>query len=567
MALEELEVPRKATPSQQVFANAELFSQILGNAVIYTQARTLKWKSQLVPLALVNRSFFHATVDVVWASMDFVAPFFAILQPSKKDNMLVFPNGIEPAQWERFRLYSSRVKWLILNGPSAVTLDAASILYMSTCRDELAPLFPKVRQLQISSMDQTTLFVALNCIGPCLASVTISVLKPALNPILKEGYSAITACLSRRAKSLDMVSLAVVDADAISNISRIPSLRLLKLNLDNVASWNLLEGLTVQHLEVTLPVMQFSTIVNIDENSMTNYLNSKTSSTVRSLKVSADARSQYRLAMRAGPQYLNGLTLDILSADSNTDTGLHTPFTLAMHIGRNSNLTSLYIATRPTASTTPTAGNLFVPKPEEFDRIGNRGIQLFLKYLGSLHNITSLYIKHVAFPSPDIYFQIFDSLKEMRQLTTLHLHPSLLVKAGAPQEYPRYPDLAFLESFAIGHPQLVELLIVLSLEGSSYSRSFTPTKRKSLLKNLYIVPPSYTPQFSLDNLLWLSKHLDELFPRLETLTRAFMQNPHDVNLGHLWKPVEQLVRSRQELRARVIWELGNREQMPNLMAT
>ena len=65
--------------ANRVLETAELISTVFS----FFKQEKGKWKGPISRLALVNRSFFHASILVVWEDMDSFEPFASVLVPGK----------------------------------------------------------------------------------------------------------------------------------------------------------------------------------------------------------------------------------------------------------------------------------------------------------------------------------------------------------------------------------------------------------------------------------------------------------------------------------------------------
>jgi hypothetical protein len=75
----------KDPPAREVLQTAELVKAIV--EFFNTDVNALgKNKRALATLATVNWPFFHATTDLLWASMHSVSPFIRLLPPSRSIN-------------------------------------------------------------------------------------------------------------------------------------------------------------------------------------------------------------------------------------------------------------------------------------------------------------------------------------------------------------------------------------------------------------------------------------------------------------------------------------------------
>ena len=76
-----------ASSSEQVFCNQEVVDAIirlLSEDLQQTSPTPGKWKRHLVPLLVVSKNFFHASIDQLWESMDSFLPCIRLL-PSVED--------------------------------------------------------------------------------------------------------------------------------------------------------------------------------------------------------------------------------------------------------------------------------------------------------------------------------------------------------------------------------------------------------------------------------------------------------------------------------------------------
>ncbi|KAF6758030.1 hypothetical protein DFP72DRAFT_889709 [Ephemerocybe angulata] len=150
--MEDTDTPGR-TAGREVLNNMELTSMIFQ----FVKDRTLKeaglegvdgemqtmpasWTSIFARLARVNNAFFHASADVLWENMATVEPFFGLLlqADSHRDDGHMHGTGIlsyywliTQDEWDRFEIYSRKVKNLALIGANSLKIRTPWLLYLS----------------------------------------------------------------------------------------------------------------------------------------------------------------------------------------------------------------------------------------------------------------------------------------------------------------------------------------------------------------------------------------------------------------------------------------------------
>ncbi|KAJ2913536.1 hypothetical protein MD484_g6878, partial [Candolleomyces efflorescens] len=509
------------------------------------------WKARLARLARVNRAFFHASIKVLWETMDTIKPFFTVLlKPdivaytgSLVQNSLSYRKGISAEQWERFRLYSSKTKNIALHRQNLININPAWLQFLSVAKGRPASLFPALKRVYLHSDDDLSMYIAFHVLPqPVFMSVKLD------GYSRNEGCAALTLALSTTSHQLTSLSLGQpTTIDVISNISNISSLTHLYIWVDNrlterhalseLDKLTSLEKLIIQQdhdPEDADAAFSLPTSVAIEDHINRESVQEH----LRHLKIEANGTSQFFLAALLSPRSLNTLHLTFLVDVLGLQVTL-VPVVVTLHAERNPGLTFLEIKC-------PEYDAQAMEDLDTLDRVrsnpGYTNMEPFLSSLSSLSYLTHLSFVGVPFFEVDI---IEEMLKVMRNLPLLEAFKFIPEKMTTLAEDALViPRLEVLEDIAVSNPRLVHLAIPLddSIIPDIPWHSVS-THRLMLLR----LSESRQRVNQVQNAVKLAGYLDRLFPHLVSASGYYAQSEDE---RAAWVVIEKIIFSYQEMRKR-----------------
>ncbi|KAI0764401.1 hypothetical protein BD413DRAFT_482852 [Trametes elegans] len=99
--------------------------------------------------ARVCRAFYGAALDVLWHAMDDITPLLSVL-PTYTTNGGVFTGGITDENWQRFQVYASRVRQLVMSRDERYGRSPSETAWMVLMQRSHGPLLPRLEHLAVS---------------------------------------------------------------------------------------------------------------------------------------------------------------------------------------------------------------------------------------------------------------------------------------------------------------------------------------------------------------------------------------------------------------------------------
>ncbi|KAF6757967.1 hypothetical protein DFP72DRAFT_889532, partial [Ephemerocybe angulata] len=544
MIVEATETQAEGVPSaapgapSQVFNNMELTSLIVQSLKGVTllesgvasvvppgglkTSRPASWKQYFARLAMVNRTFFHASIEVLWEHMSSLEPFFNTLLPAdRKQNdmfsiLLSYYRGVRSVQWHRFTLYSSRTKSLALNRFASSQLDESSwVMFFATDKTKPDPLFPALKTVYMSSNSNLSLLVAFS-FAPYITSITVDLDAGSNEPVEESGI-ALTTLLQERARNLTHAALlSPFNSDTASRIFEITSLSSLSLHANGetsavdftrVKNLPLLEKLQfTQTLDASRPsplppLLDFPRVISAPLDG---------SPRLRELSVRANPPTHYQLAASITSQSLESIHLVSLSDDPE-EHAMIIPHILTIHAKRNLNLKSLVVEYR----TLGLDWDQDTINPMRGDPLYDKALS-FTQALSALRNLTTLKISRVPFLTVDIMALILDAVHSLPMLELLWLDVTSMTDLDEDEVV--IPFLHSLDDISRTNQRLNHCVLAIDLaEVPPIPNDYISTNRLKKL-DLCTMTVEDLEERSTEYRLRIAQYLDRLFPHLETLT-------------------------------------------------
>ncbi|KAJ3544446.1 hypothetical protein NMY22_g2773 [Coprinellus aureogranulatus] len=564
---------------ERVFNNAELTTHIFHylRTIKYEEAQVpdseddvpqypAQWTQYFARLARINRTFFHASISILWEKMNTLVPFFYTVLPADRDeegNLCNPPayamSLITPEHWHRFELYASKTKVLVLNRPETEPMSDGWLLHLAMSKSRPDPLFPQLNQLTIRSNDKLSLFVAHSS-GPYAKSVTIDFDKDSDEQSEEAGASlAATLCANSagtgRLKLLRLFSPH--DSQyALRNICLCPSIATLlvrigpnsnEVDFTNFAKCTSLEGLVIgQHLPPTDNTSSSPELWPTKLKIQDLIATSADLPNLQAARITCNALSHFLAAERLCLKSLTWLILEVM-LDSFDEQLLLLPLVLAIHTARNPSLSHLEF----------TCPKYDVPAAESIGTRRNEWVYMDFKpmYTGlkGLQHLTTLRIVKIPFLCVDVVDRILDVVLELPNLQVLALSPRSITSLEA--DMLALPPLSRLEDVARKGKKLVSLQLAVDFNDIPVvPNNYVPAPGLVNLKFDDILEEGtvHLEYFTSEDLLTMGRYLDRLFPNLKSLTAGWEKGSDQ---WQLWDYMEKLVRSFQDLRAEARKEL------------
>ncbi|KAJ3537347.1 hypothetical protein NMY22_g5624 [Coprinellus aureogranulatus] len=555
------------TPGLEVLNSLELMSMIfkhlkeitlkeMGVAIPQDKPPALPkaWTAPFARLARVNRAFFNGSADVLWENMESVKPFLDLLQKwmdGADDRSQLYTSLPSSAEWDRFKLYSSRAKTLCLHAPGTCSVDKFWLFQVLGSKLRPDSLFPALRKLFLTSADDNALFIALSS-APYLSSIYFNI-----DPLTSDGSDACASLLgqimNQPTSQLTTLQLSnPATRSLLHNISKAQSLTQLGLtvgaDLDNMDLRRLNQLSLLKKLVIRQSLEQQS-----DEGDIPGsvdfeavLLRKSPLTQLQDLTVRSTGTFHLQVALVLSPSTLKSLELEDIRETPNIDRAL-VPLALAIHAKRN----PLLIRVTALSALSGASANLPHNVAARF-RADSRfnSNELLVSALVSLRNLTYLRIKEIPFFSVQILTELFNMAQSQPQLRTLILRPAPVTSLEADKLI--IPPLSVLEGFS--NVKLVTLDAYIDCSNvppppCHYQLNHTLRCLKLIQRPRNAAGPLAAP----DKQLALAKYIDRLFPQVGTVGDAYVEGS---NNWIFWQYVEKLVKFSQEARNQVIQDMG-----------
>ncbi|KAJ2935646.1 hypothetical protein H1R20_g1445, partial [Candolleomyces eurysporus] len=515
-----------------------------------------KWKAIFAKLAPVNRTFFHASTDILWEVMDTVQPFFErLLDPDLDEDGALIGGALSyfddflPNHWERFELYSSKMKTLILHRKNSLTVKNGWLYLLSIVKGRPQLLFPSVQRLYLTSNDDFSLFITFQALSE-ISFLSIDFDKESTEEDAESCVALMRALRINASKLTALRILNPVTSHLIDRLSKLSSLTFVHpcINDDiqmadeceRLNSLDSLEKLVIEQIfnesdvEIANAFPASSDIARpISRKSRLAHL--------KDIVVKANGTTQFEVAAGILPRHLMDLELEILPDILCTQMVL-APLFITIYAERNRQMTSLKVRCPPLVAGID---------PSELEDLRENTLYTtttpFIAALTSLAALTTLSITGIPFFAVDVIIQMFRVLQKLPLLETFRFLPSAVTILDS--DVLALPPLALLEEISRQSPRLVELAI--PMDPSAVPDVPRDYLSKHNLRSLWLSLPTQgvVALSQGDQAVELALYLDGLFPQLKSLSDYFDATQGDRNA---WRPIERIVFSYQKLRARMI---------------
>ncbi|KAF6757954.1 hypothetical protein DFP72DRAFT_889492 [Ephemerocybe angulata] len=541
----------------RVLNNAELTSIIFSNlkemalgdsgsevGLYPPQTIPAPWKRTFARLARTNRTMFHASIDVLWETMTSLEPFFGTLLLADLDEKGGFVRPLtynceQPTEkdWERFKLYSGHTKVLVLDKlPPNSGVSPEWLAYLVTSKNMPSPLFPAVKHLSLSSIDNLSLLLAF-CVAPSLQGIRLS---------LGNTQEAQTAChalavsISQNARLADFHFKSPVEPKALKHILDMRAITYLHIEIhawfDTFPPLSALNGLlSLRELVITesliwritrgdpYPLPSLDIEGAIARESPLEHL--------EEIHAEGGGVFQFQLESAVSPRSLKKLRLEFTEDEGDEGISL-IPLVLAIYASRNTDLQVLE------------AGCIY-PYEYSAEHAGSRPL---LAAVAGLQALKTLHLAEIPFFSPNILEKLFCIAQQLPELEFLGLQPPILTSDDS-----ILPRLSILEGIAKTSPRLQVLKTQFDFSQMPEDDPMDYGSNHNLEKVVFYSEEGHFDEFYLPNELQLAKYLDRLFPRLKVVEERIeaSTSPEQKNgPGN----VQRYLHSFQDVRARMARE-------------
>ncbi|KAF5339182.1 hypothetical protein D9611_011205 [Ephemerocybe angulata] len=569
--MEDTDTPGR-TAGREVLNNMELTSMIFqflrdgtlieaGLKLVGGAMQTMpkSWTSIFARLALVNNAFFHASTDVLWENMTTVEPFFGLLlqADSHREDGHMHGTGIlsyywliTQDEWDRFEIYSRKVKNLALIGANSLKIRTPWLLYLSRTKLQPKRLFPTLKRLFLTSSDDISLFVAMS-VAPYIKSLTIHLGENPQDPT-QDACMALTSILCELTSVLSELRILnpitpvltpnVFEISGITSLSLTVNSKLEDLKLAEISYLTFLEKLELQQT-VKTDRIQFPTTIDIQAAiarvpSKPGFENQS----LRELTVTGGGSLLYEIAATISPRFLKALRLEVIPDISYKSMAL-VPLAIAIYAHRNKSLTSL-VVNCPTRGRNRAEDLLPLRDDMRFRRAGD-----LLAALSTLHDLKTLCIDKLPFLAVDINVDVLRVVQNLKGLESLRLRTKPMTSASDDELV--VPPLQYLEDLSRNNLNLSE--VEMEIDMSTIPDIPTDYTSTNALRHLYLYPSSTSRAISNGERLRMARYIDRLFPQVKKLRSDAMKGSP---LWELWGHVEEMVSHTQEVRAQAIRDLA-----------
>ncbi|KAJ7448946.1 hypothetical protein FB451DRAFT_1053586 [Mycena latifolia] len=509
-------MPSQTTPEyqpnvvlKQCVAPPEILTLIFEEIDLATPPRSLdsnlrelhSTRKSLLAAALTCTDFCPLALDILWRTIDNLSPLLRLLPALKPINGVNTLSGqIEPADWARFRCYAKRVRRVMYPG-DALPLPTHPSVYPALAMLHQTPLFPNLVSIECTSarVDASSPFPeALLLLSPTIRHVEISAL--ALDLPSTTIFLSTLAGVSSQLSSLTLrnQSYAVLEAIALP----FPCLRELDLTeMVGAMSTDFLKALSnltiLASLSIDLNFPDFPSVLSVAQT-----VGPCSFSALKRLHIRCSSDTILAISLRL----ITSRGLHTLVIDGRSTSQVHLPWSITL---------CQEIADRwPYSLRRLEISNLvsnLVPAPTScLELFALRSLNIF-----TLRNSPALSFAGVT---------LSDIAKAWPEITSLSI-PSL---PGV--------TISNLAVLAQNCPQLTDLEISLTAAIPVPPLSTTPVCGHAL-RALTVCDSPCSPV----GVQILSRHLDRLFPRLQSVRSEDRDSAR-------WAEVESLIFTFQDVR-------------------
>ncbi|KAF5339165.1 hypothetical protein D9611_011234 [Ephemerocybe angulata] len=496
-------------PAQRLPESVLSTPEILGNIVElflgekpertglpYRRAPSPIWLRTLLPLLVVNRDFFHATVCSLWKDMHSFHPFIQLLPLMTEEQA---PEVLDPKceddVWGRFKLYAS----------STTTLN----------------LFPKLQMLDVRVAKITTC-VLLPIVAPHLKKCTVS------NADEKDLDTTkfTLATLSTKAENLSTLRIAgPLTAGSMDYVHRIRGLRNLVISSKKEPLEKHIPELVRLNAISTLKALTLDYVIPSVDNTMEESYSPAVEDCLgtdamlpdlEELLVSGDGLTQHMIAR--GIALPNNLRqLDLLCREPDEGREFLMPFALRVYLERNKELQRLRVKweedPRARLESPRDPREAFFTKNPVF----TKSCDQFLPALCRQTSLTELKIDGISFFDDDILSKICEIVPSFPNLVRLTLRTTLSDATYGNHYTTTPPPFNILETIARACPLLEWINMPVTWVGFVCPRIVPPPRMEMphKLTRLWIgggdVPEGISGSIA------VGRYLNALFPNLKYL--------------------------------------------------
>ncbi|KAJ3499940.1 hypothetical protein NMY22_g19435 [Coprinellus aureogranulatus] len=431
--------------THRVLETAELISSIF--AFLKEEG---KWKGPVAVLATVNQAFFHAATTVVWEEIDSFEPFCSLLLPGRQPNILhAGPDDsdiLPDESMDRFDLYSSKTKTLVLNEPPPLLSDPGWACYLSACKDRPTGMFPALKNLYLNSADALSLFVAFS-VAPRLRILSICLDAALVTRDVERALLQLATLLAGQNRSLQ--ALQLINPARPAFLYKVSSLLSSIVRLNFAISSGKSTAIT--------PHLWIPAVVEIDQINVEPWVGGLYTH-IRDV-VMKRARNQYpalrtsirELAIRGGVEFQEMIANHPCKP---TPSRQFHHVNLEVHNGDRRPLTleavSQYLRANPGLLTLGIQGIKFNGRTDFPQDVLGRSradsrfndTETLLNHLQGKADLQRLVLSRIHFPSGDIILRMLDAIQELPRLHSIDLTP--LPLSDSEQDALMYPTLASL---------------------------------------------------------------------------------------------------------------------------
>ncbi|KAF6758033.1 hypothetical protein DFP72DRAFT_1109314 [Ephemerocybe angulata] len=525
-------------------------------------------RRELAALARVNRTFFDATIEVLWAAMDSLLPMLSMQKTTKVGKEATIlrplsgvtlchaasgagnPAGYWTAHWQRFEMYAARTKTLMLDRPKFLAAGRARVLHLMTSKARSAALFPALKHVSLSSADSLCLCVALSVVpqlkflgihfddeGTCAALLAIIIVHQTdgglqeltiAQPVTYTALSYIhqigsITCLSLQLPAGDISKLE------LKLLAKLPSLK--KLSLDQEVDMNDTETPNI------LPLQSFDNA----------FSRAAKMPALEDLTVKSNGLALFTVATQLSPSSLKTLHLKVRADPVNKQAFL-IPAVITAFALRNRSLISLSAGyDRPRTRVASTAIDGLVRDCH----LRYHQYQTLVATLSDLQELAELRLRLIPFFHHGIYMALLPMARNLPKLRYLELFLHVVVTTPVDADHV-LPTLRDLESISRGYKQL-RVLKVPCHDLTSIPQVPKDYVSQHPLATLGVISAAMMNDFTEDTLIAFAQYLHSLFPNLQDLSSVHKNIPDTLKL---WSHLEKLLKSFQAIRAEAIQDMS-----------
>ena len=461
------------------------------------------------------------------------------------------------AHWERFRLYASKIRTLVLDKESP-RIRSIWLSHLLGSVGRPTTLLPLLRELFLTSTNPLALHLAYNSLR--VVQFIEAGLSTKSDSETRDNSKGFTTGLRQIAISLSELHFVQPMTNImLKNISQIRTLTSLRitighkaataLNLGKLADIPFLNQLHIK--EILDPNDETGALAFPGKAACDHKRLSAQKSHLRHLQkltLEASGTTQVHIAATLFPSHLKALKLVIIPDCKEVQVVL-VPLAVTIYAGRNIGLTSLTVVSLKSA---PSA-DVDAVNPLRNDAQYNQ-LEPFLEAIANLHHLQHLIIRDVPFVPADIVLRLIRVVACLPSLEKLVIDPTPLT--GLDEDKLQLPTLRALEDIAALNSSLQWLELAVDISAGKVPGPPEDALQPHNLEWLALYSSEHD-ECTIEEKFSVAQYLDSLFPQVRIRTSAWDDDNEDKDFAVF---IDQALQFSRHARDRAIRRLEETSQ-------